>query len=286
MSVSISKKYLKREEDTRFYPTYIIAPPAKVPELDGYVLKISKEYVTVDDKTVILSRGNEWNKKEQKIFYTFEKEIKEKGKAFKRYRYEEDELLFLYRQSESKNFEKALKKRENISTKGPGSLIQASFTTYHKKYGYEQETGWFVMSKADEKWVYPLDYDPLRDLGKHSKQAKGFTILEEYPVQDIAILRFHAEELTRLIKSLNSCRSLIISELYNETFAEYLVRKSLYLIPTECCEEKKFKSELLDAAKIMEEKCQSHLDKYKKDKIEHIAEEIKNLIGIDINQNF
>ena len=48
--IKLSKDYFKGKDNNRFYPEYIIAAPKNACELEGYVLKIRTDYVTLYER--------------------------------------------------------------------------------------------------------------------------------------------------------------------------------------------------------------------------------------------
>lgn len=155
--------------------------------------------------------------------------------------------------------------------------------------------------------MYPLDYDPLRDIGKHNCDAKGFAALEEYNVSDIAILREHRTQLAVLLSQLDYNRSLHMDSRYfghewcygvygsyveAKTLGEELAIRCYNAIPRqvthnedgrrhyiyETPESEQLRKDLTE----MERKCADALRKYQLEKIDQITTEIKDLIGIVI----
>lgn len=306
MSLVISKDYLKgTEKDETSWPLYIIAPPENVPELAGYVLKISQKDVTVTDTMLQFRWGNKWDGKQRESLYIFEKEIRDPGQRYKRYKYTEAEVTEFYEKAQSL----VLKKRAQAIAKGPGKLLRASYK--HKGKGNEADEGWFFTSDADQKWAYPLDYDPLQDLGKHKKKEKGFSVLEEYTVRDIAILHESREMLSLLLRHLDVMRNLRLDydtkEMYRgrdavykkaETLGEDLAIKCYNAIPIpithkryrktpaqyETPEGEQLRKELTALGMEMERKCSDAIRQCQIENIEKIAVEIKNLIDVEITK--
>lgn len=168
MEVKIPKKYLKKKEDGVF-PAYIIDAPKNTPELSGYVLKISQDVVKITDTSLILTNGNEWDKKNRVCRFMFEKEEKIKGHPSKRYRYTEEEMIILYGCAESPDFEKRLRERITKSQSGPGRLIRATYSDY-EDHEIKSSTDWMIVSETNQKWVYEFEYDPL-----HYRNAIGYS---------------------------------------------------------------------------------------------------------------
>ena len=313
MSVTISKKYLKgKEQKSRFdWPEYIIAAPANAPELEGYVMRFREDRVDVSDTSITLKQGNEYKKSDYKMYFMFEKEVKIKGHPSKRYRYTEEEVLLLYRKGESKNFEGKVKERSEVSSKGPGRLVRASYTDYEHGKGKEPREGWFIAPDADPTWVYPFDYDPLRDEGKHNKNAKGFEVLEEYAVPDISVLRKDEYHLQHCLEAIKDNRGLCLNGIrsweksYSDKFGKIVNAESLTdevaltayeAVPKwirtrrgpfneteESQDGENLRLELTELATEMEEKCRAYVARHQKDNMEYLVKELKKSFGIDID---
>lgn len=314
MSVTIPRKYFKGRDDNAIWPVYIIAAPENVPELDGYVMKSMQDFTNITNNSIIFLQGNEWNRKQKVYLYMFEKEAKTPGHPSKRYRYTEEEVIRLYGNALSPTFEERLEKRKKTIEKGPGKLLRASYADFTVKDGKQIKNGWFVAPDANPKWIYPLNYDPLRDLGKHNRDAKGFSILEEYTLPDIAILREHKDQLKRLLSNLDYIRSLKVDPefgyqeyvydkkgqiIHASSLAEALAFHAYEQIPeeirtnsqsyrgklTEKPEGEQIRLKLMRISAKMEKLCAETVQKYQSEKLSAIASEIKDLIGIDIQQN-
>lgn len=320
MGITIPIQFYKGQEtkkkdkyDTSPWTPHIIAAPENMPELAGYILKTLPDNITVKCDSITIHEGNEWSKKEKQYLYMFEKEIKVPRHPSKRHRYTEDEMIRMYGSAISPTFEKRLKKRENLLSSGPGSLIKAKYTAYNEREGKESTEGWFVAPEADKIWVYPINYEPLRDQGKHNRNAKGFEVLEEYGVPDIAVLRNNTR-LIQLLAELDHIRglSLKINEyawifpkrgktITPSSFLESIAFSTYNAIPEEIRYEKisgkrlpgspdwretpegeRIRQELTELSTELEEKCQDIVRQYKIDKITTIASEISDLVGINI----
>lgn len=275
-----------------------------MPELAGYILKVLPDNITVNCDNIIIDKGNEWSKKEKQYLYMFEKETKTPGRPSKRYRYTEDEMIRLYL---SPTAEKKLQKRMALLSSGPGRLIHAKYSEFSKMDGKRSAEGWFIASDSDGTWVYPINYDPLRDQGKHSRNAKGFSVLEEYAVSDIAVLH-NKKRLIQLLKDLDHIRGLhltinphawvctkqgkminpssflesIAFSVYNAIPTEIRLEKPGRLERRETPEGERIRQELTELSTELEEKCQDIVRQYKIDKITAIASEILDLTGINI----
>lgn len=304
MSVTIPKKYYKGADDNIFHPYYIIAAPENESALHGYVLKIPKQYATITDEHIILEDGNEWNVKACKRLYMFEIEKKIPGHPSKRYRYTEEELIILYGKANSKTFMERLEKREQLYTSGPGKLIRAKYVAYEKHSKYPTEE-WLVAPSADAKWAYSLSYNPLKDQGKHNKDAKGFSLLEEYDIKDLSVLQTSKSQLIPLLNELDSVREWKVSEekifncYYNKSghyVSSSSLAESLALIlydrvpngaklelrryETSECEALRLR--LTDLSEEMVRECTDTLSRIKSERLERITKDIQSLIGITI----
>lgn len=203
--MTLNKKYLISVEENYYDgKVYIIAPPESSDELSGYCMKVRDRFIHVGDKTLEIE-GSVWNKQERKMYYMFEVKEKTPGKKSKRFRYTEEEAIILYGKDGTKNFEEQYIKRKEKISAGPGELIFAEFST--RRDGINtRETGWFF-SPENDKWVYPFWYDPLEDVGKHNRTAKGFRVLEHYDIDDISVFRGEKrEEIVALLTKIKSIK--------------------------------------------------------------------------------
>ena len=315
MSVKIPIKYLKKKE-SGFIPIYVIEAPVNTPELSGYVMKMPQQNVEVCDTYLLLYHGNEWDKKVREHYFMFEKEEKVKGHPAKRYRYSEDEFFKLYERAKSKRFDQRLEERIQRFQKGPGRLLRASYSDY-KDRAMIKSTNWLIEANDDKKWVYEFSYDPLRDIGKHNKMSKGFSVLEEYPVMDISLLIKNKDTLPRLLNSLDHIRELKIKIADNSliykmgiiihdkfgsivtpnTLSEAIAMFAYKMIPDEITEERtishglcakteadEFRNQLIEMATEMEKKCFDFFESYCSERINTLTEEIKEMTGISISK--
>lgn len=290
MNLKIPKKYLKAQDDNYLTHVYIISAPENVEELNGYIMKIPQEDVTVTDSSLILRQGNEWNKKQKEYSYMFEKESKILHHPSKRYRYSEKELIILYKSANSLTFKKRI---ENIEH-GSGKLVKASYTAYSKLKGKYKTKGWFIAPDADQKWVYSLDYDVVRNYGKHSKNAKGFSIIEEYYLPDISVIYKNKDKLEQLFYNLESIYNKHGEKICATSLAEEIVSIAYNRISSEICTEiidyqscetiegERIREELLKLSTEMENKVNNLISNYQAERLAKIIDEIKNLTGIEI----
>lgn len=307
--LKIPKTYLVEQKDG-FRPTYSIKAPSVVPELQGYVMKILQEDVKIEDATLIIRKGNEWNKVQKSYFFMFEKAVKVSGKNSKRFRYSEEQLFKMYGMDQSSTFEERFEERRNRSQTGAGKLIRARYTEFSQEKGKYSTTGWFILTDANSKWVYTFEYDPLRDQGKHNKDAKGFDIEEQYPVEDVSNLWDNRVALNRLLRSLDYTRNLAVSEGFSawirgshpkqfrnaQTLADELAFIALNHLPddltVDSCIRGKYESEngariradLMKLTEEIERRCRDEVETYRAAEILKISEKIKDLIGIEINK--
>lgn len=308
MSMTIPKKYLKGEDNTALWPLYIIAPPEGVPQLTGYVMKQLQDFTQVSDSSLLFSNGNEWNKTTRQYLYMFEREEKVPGHPSKRYRYTEEELIRAYGMAGSATYEERLDKRIQNATKGPGRLVRASYTEYYEGRK-ETAEGWYIVPDGDETWVYSFDYDPLRNQGKHSQKAAGFSIMEEYQVRDITLLREHLEVLT-LLKKLDSIRAADLGKVgmtytydrFGDTvdaispadeiafiaYEKYIPAVMRYdTIDGKRCEmpdAEAVRLQLMAKAAEIEDICHEYINAYKAKKLADLIREIKEITGIDMSR--
>ena len=311
MGITIPIQFYKGQEpkktdkyDTSPWTPHIIAAPENVPELAGYILKTLPDNITVKCDSITIHEGNEWSKKEKQYLYMFEKEVKMPGRPSKRYRYTEDEMIRLYLSPISK---RKLQKRTELLASGPGWLIRAKYSNFSKIDGKRSDEGWFIAPDADRTWIYPINYDPLRDQGKHSRNAKGFEVLEEYGVSDIAVLRNNTR-LIQLLADLDHIRGLhltinphawvctkqgkminpssflesIAFSVYNAIPTEIRLEKPGRLERRETPEGERIRQELMELSMDLDRKCHDIVRTYKIDKITTIASEILDLTGINI----
>jgi len=301
MEIRIPKEYLIRE-DNGYMPTYILKPPKDVEELIGYVLKMPQKNVEILTDSIVLCNGNEWNKNLREYRFMFEKEVKTKGKPSKRYRYTEREAYMLYKRID----EQKVNARAETAQKGSGKLIRASFSSYDN-HAIDKVTEWLIAPDSNDKWAYEFYYDPLKNTGRHKRSAKGFSILEEYPVPDIAAIINSREMLQSLLHELDYVRELKLinnsSEyIYNRngkfvkaaTPSEAIAYMAYNMIPKKAKETKayygtyptleaeKFIDRLIELGSEIEKECTDFLESYRSEQISRLAKEIKDLIGIDI----
>lgn len=308
MSMRINKKYLKGSIDTGMFPLYIIEAPKNVRQLEGYVMKIRQDNVEISDNNIILLRGNEWNQKQYKKLYMFEKEFKVEGSRSKRYRYTEEEAIRLYGSADSSTFTERLEKRERIYRSGTGRLIRAEYTEYSKSDGMISRKGWFIASDENAKWCYDFDYDPLRDTGKHNMDAKGFKLLEEYSVSDVAIIHENKEHLEFYLHELNHLRNLKPNTygirdqkipdrdghlIAASSMAENIAFCAYNQIPKEITEYgtkivkgtqkgEEIRAELIKLSTEIENKCNEFIKQYQSEQINYVSSIIKKMTGIEI----
>ncbi len=101
MDARFSSKYIIGTVNGN-HPKYIIAPPLAERNLDGYVMKIPKENIQLESDSFVFLQGNEWDKVRKEYVYMFEKAVKIKGRAIKRYRYTQEQLDAVYRNASFK----------------------------------------------------------------------------------------------------------------------------------------------------------------------------------------
>lgn len=311
MEIKLRREYFNGVERERLRTIYSIKAPEGVSELDGYVMKFPEDDVKLTDSHILLFHGNEWNKRKMKYLFMFEKEEKNPGKRYKRYRYTEEELIKLYGQAESKTFNARLAERESRLS-GPGKLIRATFSDY-KEHCVVKKNDWLIVSDAEQKWCYEFDYDPLRDLGKHNRDAKWFSIQEEYHVTDISILFKNKKRIYELLKQLNRSRKLSLKnprpEYFFDRYGNFLKTNSTAesitlmilkeLIPEELLkthdydmqddretpEAEEFRTELYEETKKLEIACFEFVEKCRTEQLNAITEEVKEITGIQLKSN-
>lgn len=315
MQIRISKNFLKRiEKGDTPYPVYVIKPPDNVSILTGYVLKILMEDISATETSLLINRGNGWDKKTRQDVFIFEKEVKNPEHRSKRYKYTEKDLEKLYSNSMQMSFKDWLSmKRTQVLEAGPGRLVKASCMDVSKRAGKVIREGWFVLPDADARWAYPIRDDPVLDKGKIWAGAKGFTIQKEYLLQDISVLREHKEQIAGLLSELDRIRYLKLNPQYNlqrlyvdqdgmyciaRSTGEALAITCYSAIPDDVTHSKKegsyFKLETPEGEELrmeltglgmeMERKCREILAHYQNDQIERITRKIKNLIDIEVSE--
>lgn len=307
MEIRLPKKYLKREE-SGYNSVYVIDPPENAPELSGYVLKIETDRVSEDKTSLTMHYGNEWDKKNRQYLYMFEREDKVKGVRSKRFRYTEEETYILYGRAISKTFDKRLAERQEKVTSGSGKLIRARYSDY-QDHTIQSSIEWFISADADSKWVYEFTYNTLTDVGKHSCTAKGFSILEEYSIEDISVLFNVKDNLSYLLHQLDHVRSIRMKSqskpfVYDKfgnlikanSPGEVIALKAYdELLPSEIKydlekygtferpEAEKLRRQLYKIGKEMEKECESVIEEYRTQKIETIINDIKELTGVSMS---
>lgn len=301
MSMSISRKYLKGEEDTLLESFYIISPPENMPELAGYVMKQRQEYCKLSESSITFFCGSEWNKKEKVFYYMFEREEKIPGHPSKRFRFSEEELIRAYGLANSPSFDDRLDRRIQKIARGPGSLVRIRF-----REQYDSGEDWCIAPDNDLQWVYTFNYDALRDTGKHNRKANGFAVLEQYHVDDIAVFRIAEKDnensIYPLLKELSAARNLLIKSISIDSWTRDCptqeIAQTIYsntissLIRSNGIRkgwgdfELKEKAGLINAlSENIEEMgslCENYMGKFKAEKIKEICERIKELSGIEI----
>ncbi len=301
MKLRLPKEYLIKKEDG-YIPIFILKPPKGVEELTEYILKMPQKDVEITEDSIVLNNGNEWDKKLREHRFMFEKEVKTKENPSKRYRYTEREAYMLYKRID----EQKVNARAEMAQNGSGKLIRASYSDYVNNM-LRKVTEWLIAPDSDDKWVYEFYYDPLKNTGKHKRSAKGFSILEEYPVPDIAKIINSREMLQSLLHELDYVRELKLinnsSEyIYNRngkfvkamTPSEAIAYMAYNMIPKKAKETKayygtyptpeaeKFIERLLELGVGIEKECADFMESYRTEQIARITSEIKDLIGIDI----
>jgi|GEM_PF-6975698 len=292
--ITISPRYLKSKDARAYHPTCCIAAPKSIPELTGYVLRISLDYVRDVDEGIWLEHGNEWDKTQRAWRYMFEKEVKTPRHPSKRYRYTEDEVFIAYESDKSPTFVARMNKRIATFTKGSGKLVRAQYTESYDRISY-RAASWLIIPNGSA-WAYELDYDPMRDIGKRRISADGFQILESYDFDDIAVL--HADEYKeRLQQLLAEQNRLCELKPYRgdidkkETIAQTIANDFYRRIPSEVRNEYEgYHQDAVHAllerfrclAGQMERECINAIRNYQNEKLKPIEDEIKNLIGIEI----
>lgn len=291
MGITISQKYLKSESDYVFYggimtKALTIAPPEKVPELEGYVMRVSQDAACMQKTSIRIIEGNEWNPKAKKRYYMFEKEEKIPGQKFKKYRYDEEELIFLYGCASSATFEEKYKHRISIISHGRGKLIKAEFNEYSSSYHTKQlTTDWMIAPDDDKKWAYELNYDPLRDQGKHDKTVSSFRVLEECEIDDLSILNNSIK--TALQELLNEYDQIKKSEKAKPV----LTAEAITLMLKDACVQSQWRNEseydqtidiINKVSNEIADNCAAMNSEYIRRRGEEIARKIKEISGLDI----
>lgn len=311
MSMDISSNYYKTTQETYMCTYIIISPPSNIPELSGYIMKINKELIIINNnKNLIhIDHGNEWDKTYKHYVYMFEKEEKIKGHPSKRYRYSEDELFTMYGCDKSNSFVERFNKREKTFKSGSGSLIRCKYTDFNKRGGLNSKITWLIAPDSDKKWAYEFNYDPLRDMGKHNKDGKGFELLESYHINNISILSENKQILCDLLYKIDSIRELKLNSndlacyydrsgkpIYAASAAESIAYTMYEMLPRKLTIDKYYGhlhgtsfgeeivKKLVEVGKEMENLCQDAIAKYKKENIHDIALEIKKITGIVIEE--
>ncbi len=302
MEIRLPKEYLIREDDG-YMPTYIIKPPTGIEILNGYILRMPQKNAAILDDAIVLYNGNEWDKKLRHHLFMFEKEVKVKGKTSKRYRYNEREAFMLYKHID----EQKVKARAEVSQKGSGKLIRASYSDYIDN-SLCKITDWLISPDSDDKWVYEFYYDPLTNIGKHKRNARGFSILEEYPVSDIATIINSRKNLKDLLDELGYVRAMklkksdsgFLYKKYGNTMSSteisgFLAYTAYNMIPKIVIEAnegynaylssdaKTLLNRLIEHGSQMEQECTVFLENYKTERKLRLVREIKELTGIDLD---
>lgn len=177
---------------------------------------------------------------------------------------------------------------------------------------YFQRKGWFIASDENAKWCYDFDYDPLRDTGKHNMDAKGFKLLEEYSVSDVAIIHENKEHLEFYLNELNHIRNLKLNTygmhdqkihdkdghlivassmaenvafgVYNQIPEE--IRTYMYGSREEETQKgEEIRAELIKLSTEIENKCNEFIKQYQSEQINYVSSIIKKMTGIEIKCN-
>lgn len=306
MNISIPIKYLIGREDNAYHPTYILSAPENTPALEGYVVKVRQEFTTLEQNQIILHKGNEWNASQKRYFYMFERRHKIPGRYSKRYRYTDEEVFIMYGRAQSPTFETRLKKRINIFTKGPGKLVKVKYNIYSQDKGLLPYHIWCISPNDDTKWVYDFNYDPYNDQGKHNKGAKGYSVIEAYAVDDIAVLHKDKRKLLYLLERYDNTKSIAwwkTNRILTDREGNYITAQSpgevlafsVYdIVDKEITTVHKgnkylasdqgelLRKELLVISDKYIDDCMLIINKYQEQKLHEITDEIKSLIGIQM----
>lgn len=296
MSLEIDNSYII-EKTEGFRPVYVIAAPKSENLLKGYVMKLDVSSVKIKEPLIVLTEGNEWDKKTKQRLFMFEKAEKEPGKKAKRYRYTEEELYILYESDKSKTFTKRLKNRQDLFKGGPGRLIKASYLEFVLK-ALVRFDKWMISPDVDKLWAYEFDYSPLYNKGKH----RSYRAYQEYHVDDISVLWENREELEVLLNKFDSIRYMSMSRLFSGrifdkngsdiraknlieelTFAAYnklpsIVVEDTHLHETENGE--RIRKRISEIAKQIDDICNEEFELYREVELEKVKKDIKKLVGI------
>lgn len=219
LSLILSQKLIKGKKAGWRDEIYIVKAP-ELPEFEGYVMFVESRNLTrfVDGKMEII-HGNKWDSKNKKSFYDFELEEKIPGKRSKHYKYDnEEEVLFLYSRGKSDSFEARYNQRKELISTGPGKLVLASYMDIDEhKHPYSKKA-WMILPDNTDTWAYQLNYDPLRNIGKHNLNAKGFSILEQYDIADLSIVWKNRTELEKMLIKILDIRNIEQQEYSNHHF--------------------------------------------------------------------
>lgn len=204
----LNAKYYKGITESPFEKKHIILPPINKEELQGYVCRLYENTVIKKNNYIEITHGNETKKGSRKYdVFMFEKEDKD-GKRNKRYRFDTDEFNLMYGCDKDKHFAEKVEERAKIKT-GKGRLLRTETFEYDNKgamYDLKRVIKWYIANDTDTKWCYPYDYNEIRNIDKVSMTAKGFSLLEEYPLDDVAAL-FDNYDLFKTLEELESIRS-------------------------------------------------------------------------------
>lgn len=314
MEMRLNKKYLGQYIKAELFKPakYEILPPNHASELAGYVMYVLEDDIQVSTDSFTILQGNEYNPKIREWIHMFEKQVKVKGRAFKRYRYTDDELYTLYGR-ESKSFDRRYQERD-VLLQGPGKLVLSSYSKAYQENGatlHRQAEEWMLIPQESDIWAYEFGYDPLRDTGKHRITAKGFSILEEYSIPDMAIFHDNYQVLS-LLHNLQHIRNLSLKtpSLYDrfyynsygkftsaQNMAEYIALSLYQTVPEDITAPRKYGTfqETEQGARIREgltrimeqavTLCQNEILAYQTAEIKKIIQEIQKLTGLSIKNN-
>lgn len=300
---------LKGEKKNWHDLVHIIAAPA-LPKFNGYVMMINDENLTRQkDGTIKIFHGNEWNSTKREFVYMFELEEKIPGKRSKRFRYSENEVIALYGRAKSSTFDERYQERKQLVSTESGRLILASYSGMDSNKNPYTFTRWMISPDKSDLWAYELDYDPLRNTGKHRNNAKGFSILEEYHIDNLSVLWENRIEIKKALDTILEIRNVNNQKysayhFYPDRHGERIKCQSpiedvaitaMEMFVPECVREEKLyygiferkeitpvREKLMELSKEMQAVCQKAIDEYKQKNFAVEDQKIYDLIGIHI----
>lgn len=273
----IPMKYCKEIRGSSPWQYYVIEPVEDLSLPEGYEMHYLVGSAKVEGDFIVTTRGNEYSM----LTYMYEYSGTSRHDPHKRYRFSEDEMYIAYGRAEDPNFDQKLERRMKEITEGTGSLVRAEYPIHTNGRDRRTCKAWFI-SPDESKWLYALDYDPLRDEGdKHRKTTESITILEEYPLRYIKWVRDGGQDLIDLLNELSRIRDLCIDQ-KEGNLSRYLANTAYSGVSETAARTQALRFELDQMADQMVAFCAKALGVYKHDQEAVLIDEIRELSGIRV----